>query len=113
MPNRHPHEPRKERRPMAPKSTGKKIRGVVYRRGSWWARWFEAGRERWEKCDSKSQAVLRHAKHRADIREGRYFPEKFNTAKAITLRARIARCFAGSTNRNKVGERVYARRWSL
>ena len=97
---------------MASKNTGKKIRGVIYRRGSWWCRWFENGRERWEKCDSKTQAALRHGQHRADIREGKFFPEKF-APKDITLAAWLKRCVEGSTNINKGGESRYARRWSL
>jgi len=97
---------------MASKNTGKKIRGVVYRRESWWCRWFENGRERWEACDSKTQAAIRYGWHRARIREERFFPEKF-TAKAITLRAWLRRCHEGCTNRGIQNERLYSRRWSL
>ena len=94
------------------KNAGKKVRGVVFRRNRWWARWYEQGRERVEACDTKSQAILRHAQHRADIREGKFFPEKF-AAKAITLRAWLARCLEGSTNRGIQNERIYNRRLSL
>ena len=98
---------------MAPKNTGKKIRGVVYRRGSWWCRWFENGRERWEACDSKTQAAIRYGWHRARIREERFFPEKFAAKKDVTLRAWLARCLEGCTNRGIQNERLYVRRWSL
>jgi len=97
---------------MAQPQSGKKVRGVLFRRGSWWARWFENGRERVEKCDSKSQAVLRHAKHRADIREGIYFPRKISTPD-ITLRAWIARYLLSCTNKGKSNEVRYGRWWSL
>ncbi len=97
---------------MAQKHTGKKLRGVVYRRGSWWCRWFENGRERWEKCDSKTQAAIRYGWHRANVREQKFFPEKF-AAKDITLSAWMKRCIEGSTNIGKGNEARYARRWSL
>lgn len=88
-----------------------KDRGILFRRGSWWVRWFQHGRERWEKCDSKSQARIRHGQHRANIREGKFFPEKFAT-KDITLAAWLARCVEGSTNISIGNERRYARRWT-
>ena len=98
---------------MAQKPLGKKVRGVFFRRGSWWCRWFEAGRERVEKCDSKTQASIRYGWHRAQVREGIFFPRKFAAAKAITLRAWLARCLEGSTNRGIQNEKLYNRRWSL
>lgn len=97
---------------MAPKSIGKKIRGVVYRRGSWWCRWFENGRERVEACDSKTQASIRYGWHRARMREGIFFPRKF-AVKDLTLAAWLGRCVEGSTNIGKGNEKRYARRWSL
>ena len=98
---------------MASKKPGKKIRGVIYRRGCWWCRWFENGRERWEACDSKTQAAIRYGWHRANIREEKFFPEKFAAKKDITLRAWLGRCLEGSTNRGIQNERVYNRRLSL
>src|SRR5262249_23943949 len=95
-----------------PKSTGKKIRGVVYRRGSWWCRWFENGRERVEACDSKTQAMIRYGWHKAQVREHKFFPEKF-AVKDLTLRAWLARCLEGSTNRGIQNEQLYSRRLSL
>ena len=88
-----------------------KDRGILFRRGSWWVRWFQHGRERWEKCDSKSQARIRHGQHRANIREEKFFPMKF-AAKDITLAAWLARCVEGSTNISIGNERRYARRWT-
>ena len=41
------------------------------------------------------------------------FPEKFAPRKDITLRAWINRHLEGSVNRNKLGEVLYGRRWSL
>ena len=97
---------------MAQKSTGKKIRGVSFRRGSWWVRWVELGRERTEKCDSKTQAQTRYGQHRARIREARMFP-KAQTTPAITLRAWLARCLEGCSNRGIKNETLYNRRLSL
>lgn len=98
---------------MAQKQGGKKIRGVLFRRGTWWCRWFENGRERVEKCDSKTQASIRYGFHRSQVREQKFFPEKFAATKAITLRAWLARVNEGSTNKGSGNERVYGRRWSL
>lgn len=97
---------------MAQKNAGKPTRGVLYRRGSWWCRWFENGRERVEKCDSKTQAAIRYGWHRAQVREHKFFPEKF-AAKDITLAAWMKRCVEGSTNIGKGNEARYCRRWSL
>ena len=62
--------------------------------------------------DSKTQAVLRYGQHRARIREERFFP-KVQSAPAITLRAWLARCLEGCTNRGIQNERLYNRRLSL
>jgi integrase len=50
---------------------------------------------------------------KADLREGKFFPEKFAPTKDMTLRAWIFRCLEGSTNRGVENERRYGRRWSL
>lgn len=71
------------------------------------------GRERWFRCDTKSQAKALYGRLKADIREGKYFPEKFAPTKDISLRAWILRCLDGSTNRGIENERRYGRRWSL
>jgi hypothetical protein len=97
---------------MAQKPGGKKIRGVLFRRGSWWARWFEGGRERVEKCDSKTQATVRYGWHKAQLREGIFFPRKFAT-QDITVAAWLKRVVEGSNNIGKGNEARYARRWSL
>ena len=97
---------------MAQKHEGKKVRGVFFRRGSWWARWFEHGRERVEKCDTKSQAVLRHAQHRADIREGIFFPRK-SAQQDVTLRQWIRDYLEHCTNRGRHNEVRYGKFWSL
>jgi len=59
------------------------------------------------------QAKALYGRLKADIREGRFFPEKFAPLKDITLRAWILRCLDGSTNRDIENERRYGRRWSL
>jgi hypothetical protein len=92
---------------------GGKDRGVVFKKNVWWVRLVHNQRERWHKCDTKSQAKALYQRLRADIREEKFFPEKFTTKQDITLRAWIRRCYEGSTNKNKVGEKVYAKRWSL
>jgi integrase len=92
-----------------------KDRGICQRKGrkGWWVRLCVSGRERWFRCDNKSQAKALYGRLRADIREGTFFPEKFAPRKDITLRAWILRCLDGSTNRGIMNERRYGRRWSL
>lgn len=90
-------------------------RGITQRKGreGWWVRLYIDGRERWFRCDSKSQAKALYGRLKADIREGTFFPEKFAPRKDITLRAWILRCLDGSTNLDIENERRYGRRWSL
>ena len=88
-----------------------KDRGILQRKGreGWWVRLYVNGRERWFRCDTKSQAKALYGRLKADIREGTFFPEKFAPRKDITLRAWILRCLEGSTNLNIEGERRYGR----
>ena len=92
-----------------------KDRGILQRKGreGWWVRLYVNGRERWFRCDTKSQAKTLYGRLKADIREGTFFPEKFAPRKDITLRAWILRCLDGSTNRDVVNERRHGRMWSL
>jgi len=92
-----------------------KDRGICQRKGriGWWVRLVHNGREKWFKCDTKSQAKAYYGRLKADIREGKLFPEKFAAKRDITLRAWLARCLEGCTNRNRVNEHLYNRRWSL
>jgi integrase len=92
-----------------------KDRGILQRKGreGWWVRLYVNGRERWFRCDTKSQAKALYGRLKADIREGTFFPEKFAPRKDITLRAWILRCLDGSTNRGIENEQRYGRRWSL
>jgi len=90
-------------------------RGICQRKGreGWWVRLVHNGRERWHKCDTKSQAKALYGRLKADIREERYFPEKFLPRKEITLRTWILRCHDGSINRDIANERRHGRMWSL
>jgi len=92
-----------------------KDRGILQRKGreGWWVRLYVNGRERWFRCDTKSQAKALYGRLKADIREETFFPEKFAPRKNITLRGWILRCLDGSTNRGIENERRYGRRWSL
>ena len=84
----------------------------VYSKG-WWVRLYINGRARSFRCDTKSQAKALYGRLKADLREGKFFPEKFAPTKDMTLRAWILRCLEGSTNRGIENERRYGRRWSL
>src|SRR5262249_43618814 len=92
-----------------------KDRGILQRKGrkGWWVRLYANSRQQWFKCDTKSQAKALYGRLKADIRERKFFPEKFAPTKDITLRAWINRYLAGSTNRGVENERRYGRRWSL
>jgi len=50
---------------------------------------------------------------KADLREEKYFPEKFHKPKALTLRVAIANHLAGSTNRTLQNEKLFGRFWTL
>ncbi len=57
---------------------GGRDRGVQFKNGSWWARYYANGKEVREKCDNKTQAKAIYAKRLVEIREGRYFPKAKN-----------------------------------
>ncbi|MBX3349669.1 MAG: site-specific integrase [Nitrospira sp.] len=90
-------------------------RGITRRknRDGWWVRLYANGRQQWFKCDTKSQAKALYGRLKAEIREATYFPEKYAPKKDITLRAWLRRCLDGSSNRNRINEVRYNRRWSL
>ncbi|MBS0158599.1 MAG: site-specific integrase [Nitrospira sp.] len=91
-------------------------RGVFQRKdrpGKWFVQVYVNGRAVTRTCDTKSQAKIVHGKLRAEIRERKYFPEKFSRKKDVTLRAWIRRCLEGNVNRGWRNERSYGKRWSL
>ena len=56
-----------------------KDRGVVEKpkdSGKWWVRFFVNGREKWERCDNKTQAKEVYRKRKTDQREGKYFEKE-------------------------------------
>jgi integrase len=93
-------------------------RGILQRKRKgklepgWWVRIVHDGRETWRKCSTKSQARAVYSRLKEEIRTERLLP-KAKVAPAITLRAWLARCFEGSTNRGLANEKIYNRRWSL
>lgn len=90
---------------------GDKDTGAVFKKGSWWCRLTHNGRERWHKCDSKTQAKTLYGRLKAQIREEQYFPDKFKTQEALTVRAWLDRCLKGSANHGKKNEERYGRFW--
>jgi hypothetical protein len=60
-----------------------KDRGITQRKGreGWWVRLYVDGRERWYRCDTKSQAKALYGRLRADIREGDIFPREIRPSK--------------------------------
>lgn len=94
---------------------GGQDRGITQRkdRKGWWVCLYVNARQQWFKCDTKSQAKALYGRLKADIREEKYFTEKFAAKQDLTLRAWLARCLEGCTNRNRVNEHLYNRRWSL
>jgi len=50
-------------------------RGILQRKGrpGWWVRVYQQGRQRWFRCDTKSQAKALYGRLKAEAREERYF----------------------------------------
>jgi len=93
-----------------------KDRGIVEKpkgSGKWWVRIFVNGREKWQRADNKTQARALYGRMKADLREEKYFPEKFHKPKALTLRVAIATHLAGSTNRTLQNEKLFGQFWTL
>ena len=88
-----------------------KDRGLVFKNGLWWVRLYVNGREKWYRADSKTQAKTLYGRLKADVREGRYFPEKYDASKALTLRAWITRYLEGVTSRGLRNMHQYSRFW--
>jgi len=91
---------------------GGKDRGIVFKGENWWVRLFYNGREKWYRADNKSQARALYGRLKAEIREGCYFPEKYQASKALTVRAWISRYLDGVTSRGLRNMRQYGRFWS-
>ena len=91
---------------------GGKDRGILFKEGKWWVRLFVNGREKWYRAENKTQAKVLYGRLKAEIREGKYFPEKFNKPKDITLQAWTNRYLEGSTNIGIGNERRYGRFWT-
>jgi len=91
-----------------------KDRGILQRKGrdGWWVRIYRNGRERWHKCDTKSQAKALYGRLKAEIREGTYFPEKFKQSQEVTLRAWITRYQEGVTSKGLRNMKHYGKFWS-
>jgi len=82
--------------------------------GKWWVRIFVNGREKRHRADNKTQAKVLYGRLKADIREGKYFPEKFNQTQEITLRAWIDRCLEGFTQlKGYRNQKRYGKWWKL
>jgi integrase len=79
--------------------------------GKWWVRLSVNGRERRFRADNKTQAKALYGRLKADLREGKYFPEQFQQKKALTLRVAITRHLAGSTNRSLATEKIFGNFW--
>jgi len=91
-----------------------KDRGILQRKdkAGWWVRITHHGRERWFKCDTKSQAKALYGRLKADIREEKFFPDKFAPTKYIVLRAWISRYLEGVTSKGLRNMQHYGRFWS-
>ena len=95
--------------------SGGKDRGIVEKpegSGVWWVRLYVDGREKWFRADNKSQARAVYARVKVEEREKRYFPEKFDRTKAVTLRAWLKRCLEGITSPGLRNMHHYGKFWS-
>jgi integrase len=48
-------------------------RGVTFKDGAWWTRLYLQGRERWYRCDNKTQAKALYGRLKGEQREGKLF----------------------------------------
>ena len=87
-------------------------RGVVCKDGAWWVRVYINGREKWYRADNKSQARAVYSRIKTEQREERYFPEKFDRKKAVTLGAWVKRCLEGITSSGLRNMHHYGKFWS-
>ena len=55
---------------------GSKDRGVTFKDGVWWVRLYVHGREKWYRCQTKSQAKALYGRLKADQREDKYFSKE-------------------------------------
>lgn len=92
---------------------GGKDRGVVEKpvgSGKWWARICAGGRERWVRCDTKSQALVTYGRLKAEAREGRLFKKEV----AIPFR-QLAQAYEATVDANRRGregdDRSRIQRW--
>ncbi len=88
-----------------------KDRGITFKDGKWWVRLSVNGREKMFRVENKTQGKALYGRLKADIREEKYFPEKFDKPKALTLRVAITRHLAGSTNRSLEAEKLFGKFW--
>jgi integrase len=55
---------------------GSRDRGVTHKDGCWWVRLYAKGREKWFRCETKSQARVLYGRLKAEQREDKYFPKE-------------------------------------
>jgi integrase len=55
---------------------GGRDRGIVWKDGVWWTRLYLHGRERWYRCDNKTQAKALYGRLKTEQREGKLFEKK-------------------------------------
>src|SRR5687768_14927894 len=86
-------------------------RGITQRKGrkGWWVRLYMDGRERWYRCDTKSQARALYGRLKGEQREGKYFEKP----KAVPFRE-IAEEYlkvTDSRRRRKGDDKARMNRW--
>jgi integrase len=89
---------------------GNKDRGVTFKDGGWWVRLYASGREKWLRCQTKSQARVLYGRLKAEQREGKYFPkEKRFPFQVIALNYETA---VDATRHGRVGDdRARVKKW--
>lgn len=80
--------------------------------GQWWARVYFNGREKRYKADNKTQAKILYGRLRSEMREGTYFPEKYERPKEVILKTFISEYLDNCTLRSKKDISRKARWWS-
>src|SRR5262249_51943866 len=89
---------------------GNKDRGVTFKDGGWGGGMYATGREKWYRCDTKSQARVLYGRLKAEYREGKYFPkEKRFPFQAIASNYETA---VDATRHGRIGDdRARVKKW--
>lgn len=85
-------------------------RGVTFKDGAWWTRLYLHGRERWYRCDNKTQAKALYGRLKGEQREGKLFDKQ----KSISFKelAEDYQAILDARRRRRGDDRARLERWT-